>query len=62
AAEYNRAAAGTALAHMSATDPRLRLKRRLAAAVSPWVRPAGRWLDTAPYGPRTGRPGQGIRY
>lgn len=62
AAEYNRAAAGAALAHMQATDPRLRLKRRLAAAVSPWVRPAGRWLDTAPYGPPTGRAGQAGRY
>jgi 3-(3-hydroxy-phenyl)propionate hydroxylase len=62
AAHYNRAAAGAALAHMQAKDPRLRLKRRLAAAVSPVVKRAGRWLDTAPYGPRTGRAGQPGRY
>ncbi len=58
AAEYNRAAAGAALAHMQARDPRLRLKRRLAAAVAPVLTPAGRWLDTAPYGPRAGRAGR----
>jgi 3-(3-hydroxy-phenyl)propionate hydroxylase len=62
AAEYNRAAAGAALAHMQAKAPRLRLKRRLAAAVAPVIKPAGRWLDTAPYGPRTGRAGQRGRY
>jgi 3-(3-hydroxy-phenyl)propionate hydroxylase len=58
AAGYNRAAAGAALAHMQAKDPRIRFKRRLAAAVAPRVERAGRWLDTAPYGPRVGRTGQ----
>jgi 3-(3-hydroxy-phenyl)propionate hydroxylase len=62
AAEYNRAAAGAALRHMQARDPGIRLKRRLAAAVAPWVNRAGRWLDTAPYGPRTGRSGKTGRY
>ncbi len=62
AAEFNRAAAGAALAHMEAKDPRLRLKRRLAAAVASVVKPAGRWLDAAPYGPRSGRAGQAGRY
>lgn len=62
AAEFNRAAASAALAHMQAKDRRTRLKRRLAAAVSPVVKRAGRWLDTAPYGPATGRAGQPGRY
>ncbi|MDQ3946363.1 MAG: FAD-dependent monooxygenase [Actinomycetota bacterium] len=62
AAEYNRAAAGAALAHMQAKDPRLRRKRRLAAAMAPFVKRAGLWLDTAPYGPTTGRGGQSGRY
>jgi 3-(3-hydroxy-phenyl)propionate hydroxylase len=62
AAVYNRAAAGAALRHMQAKDPRTRVKRRLAAAVAPVVKPAGRWLDTAPYGPRTGRSRQAGRY
>ncbi|MGH3319740.1 MAG: FAD-dependent oxidoreductase [Streptosporangiaceae bacterium] len=54
AAEYNRDAAGQALAHMQAKDPALRVKRRLAALVAPYSRRAGKWLDTAPYGPRSG--------
>jgi 3-(3-hydroxy-phenyl)propionate hydroxylase len=62
AAEYNRAAAGAALAHMQAKDRRLRLKRRLAAALSPVVKRAGLWLDTAPYGPRAGRAGLPGKY
>ncbi len=62
AAEHNRAAAGAALAHMQARDPRIRRKRRLAAAVAPVLKRAGRWLDTAPYGPTTGRAGQPGRY
>jgi hypothetical protein len=47
---------------MQAHDPRIRRKRRLAGAVSPWIKPAGRWLDTAPYGPRPGRAGQSGRH
>jgi 3-(3-hydroxy-phenyl)propionate hydroxylase len=62
AAVYNRAAAGAALAHMQAHDARTRRKRRLAAAVSPLVKRAGLWLDTAPYGPRVGRASQSGRY
>ncbi|HEY3239531.1 MAG TPA: FAD-dependent monooxygenase [Acidimicrobiia bacterium] len=62
AAEYNRAAAGAALAHMQAKDKRIRLKRRLAASVSPLVKRAGLWLDTAPYGPRVGRTGRTGKY
>jgi 3-(3-hydroxy-phenyl)propionate hydroxylase len=62
AAEHNRAAARSALAHMEASDPRVRIKRRIAAALAPRVQRAGRWLDEAPYGPRGGRPGQAGRY
>jgi 3-(3-hydroxy-phenyl)propionate hydroxylase len=62
AALYNCAAAGAALAHMQAKHPVLRLKRRLAATVAPWVTRAGQWLDTAPYGPRVGRRGKSGKY
>ncbi|HZD69218.1 MAG TPA: FAD-dependent monooxygenase [Actinomycetes bacterium] len=62
AAEHNRAAARSALAHMEATDPRIRVKRRIAAALAPRVERAGRWLDEAPYGPRGGRRGKQGRY
>jgi 3-(3-hydroxy-phenyl)propionate hydroxylase len=62
AAEFNRAAARSALAHMEATDPRIRVKRRVAAALAPRFERAGRWLDEAPYGPRGGRRGRQGRY
>jgi 3-(3-hydroxy-phenyl)propionate hydroxylase len=62
AAEHNRAAARSALAHMEASDPRIRIKRRIAAALAPRVERAGRWLDEAPYGPRGGRRGMRGRY
>jgi 3-(3-hydroxy-phenyl)propionate hydroxylase len=62
AAEHNRAAARSALAHMEATDPRIRVKRRVAAALAPRFERAGRWLDEAPYGPRGGRRGRQGRY
>jgi 3-(3-hydroxy-phenyl)propionate hydroxylase len=56
AAEYNRAAAGTALAHMEPRDPRMRLKLHAAALLAPRWQRAGAWLDAAPYGPRSGPP------
>ncbi len=62
AAEYNRAAARSALAHMEGKDPRIRVKRRIAAALAPRIERAGRWLDEAPYGPRGGRRGRQGRY
>lgn len=58
AAEYNRAAAGLALAHMQAHDPVIKVKRRAAAALAPFWERAGAWLDSAPYGPRTGAHGR----
>ena len=54
AAAYNRMAAGQALEHMQARAPAIRAKRRIAAAVAPYAERAGAWLDSAPYGPRTG--------
>ncbi|HZD00028.1 MAG TPA: FAD-dependent monooxygenase [Actinomycetes bacterium] len=62
AAEHNRAAARSALAHMQARDFRTRAMRRIAAAIAPHVERAGKWLDTAPYGPRAGRRGKQGRY
>lgn len=51
AAAVNRDAAGRALAHLQARDPRVKAKRRAAAALAPVSTRAGKWLDTAPYGP-----------
>lgn len=62
AAAYNCAAAKSALAHMQAKDLATRLKRRIAAAIAPRFERAGQWLDTAPYGPRGGRPGKHGKY
>jgi 3-(3-hydroxy-phenyl)propionate hydroxylase len=54
AAEWNRAAAGQALAHLRAHTPYNRARRLSAALLSPWWPAAGEWLDTAPYGPAVG--------
>lgn len=63
AAEFNRNAAGQALAHMKGDGLVLRLKRRVAVALAPVVEEAGAWLDRAPYGPRTAPPtASGTRY
>jgi 3-(3-hydroxy-phenyl)propionate hydroxylase len=56
AAEWNRAAAGEALAHLRARTPWRRCKRIAAALAAPWWPRAGRWLDSAPYGPSGGPP------
>jgi 3-(3-hydroxy-phenyl)propionate hydroxylase len=52
AAEYNRAAASTALEHMQARGLGIRIKRFAAAKLASRARRAGAWLDSAPYGPR----------
>lgn len=54
AAEYNRTAAAAALAHIRADTPWSRAKRTAAARLAHRWERAGEWLDTAPYGPRTG--------
>jgi 3-(3-hydroxy-phenyl)propionate hydroxylase len=58
AALYNRDAAGLALTHMQARGTRVRVKRRAAAWAALTGARAGRWLDSAPYGPRS-RAGDG---
>jgi 3-(3-hydroxy-phenyl)propionate hydroxylase len=58
AAEYNRAAAGQALNHVQKQSPDLWIKRRLAALAAPFWERAGAWLDSGPYGPRSGPGGQ----
>ena len=63
AAERNRAASNEALAHLAPTDDGALERRRAAAAVSPADEKAGRWLDSAPYGPRLGPPdSDGMQY
>jgi 3-(3-hydroxy-phenyl)propionate hydroxylase len=57
AAEYNRSAAGQALAHIQTRTPIMQAKRNLAALVAPYWKRAGAWLDEGPYGPRSGPPG-----
>ncbi|HEX6313014.1 MAG TPA: FAD-dependent monooxygenase [Acidimicrobiia bacterium] len=52
AAEYNRAAAATALRHMQARGPAIRARRFVAAQLARRSERAGKWLDSAPYGPR----------
>ncbi len=59
AAEWNRAAAGEALAHLQAHTPWRRVRRIAAVLAAPWWPRAGQWLDTAPYGPRGGPPTAG---
>ncbi len=62
AAEYNRDAAGAALAHMQARGPVLQAKRRLAPAAALAGARAGEWLDRSPYGPRAGPGTSGSKY
>jgi 3-(3-hydroxy-phenyl)propionate hydroxylase len=56
AAQWNRACAGAALEHLQAKTWWLRVKRRAAALLAPLWDGAARWLDEAPYGPRTPPP------
>ncbi len=58
AAEYNRAAAGQALAHVQKHNLAMWTKRRIAALLAPYWKRAGAWLDAGPYGPRSGPTGQ----
>ena len=54
AAERNRAASTTALAHLEAASPLRRGIRRAAARLAPASAAVGRWMDRAPYGPPLG--------
>jgi 3-(3-hydroxy-phenyl)propionate hydroxylase len=63
AAERNRSASNEALAHLAPESASALEKRRAAAAVAPGDEAAGRWLDSAPYGPRLGPPdSDGMQY
>ncbi|WP_229397572.1 FAD-dependent oxidoreductase [Micromonospora okii] len=53
AARHNRDAARDALRHLR-PGPAMRLRQRCSAALAPHVPALGRWLETAPYGPRSG--------
>ena len=57
AAEHNRAAAGSALAHLR-PSPAHRWKLRAAARASSVLPSCGAWLERAPYGPRTSPPSE----
>ncbi|QKW18345.1 FAD-dependent monooxygenase [Kitasatospora sp. NA04385] len=52
AALYNRGCASTALEHMVAQRPAVRLRRRMAVTLALAGQKAGAWLDSAPYGPK----------
>lgn len=56
AAEHNKNAAGQALTHLEDGDLTTRLKKPAAAVLSYVWEDAGKWLDTAPYGPRSRPP------
>ena len=58
AAEYNRDAAKQALAHVQKRSPIMQVKRNIAALIAPYWERAGVWLDSGPYGPRSGPTGQ----
>lgn len=63
AAERNRSASNEALAHLAPTEEAVLERRRTAAAAAPADEDAGRWLDSAPYGPRLGPPdSDGMQY
>jgi 3-(3-hydroxy-phenyl)propionate hydroxylase len=52
AALYNRDASTSALEHMRANAWRIRVRRRVNAALAQRGIAAGAWLDAAPFGPR----------
>jgi 3-(3-hydroxy-phenyl)propionate hydroxylase len=62
AAQWNRHAAGIALDYLQARRLPTRIKRRVAAGLAPRVERAGQRLDSAPYGPRTRRRRERVRY
>jgi len=63
AAERNRAASNEALGNLAPATEAVWERRRTAALAAPGDEQAGRWLDSAPYGPRLGEPdADGMRY
>ncbi|MBI5868202.1 MAG: FAD-dependent monooxygenase [candidate division Zixibacteria bacterium] len=63
AALRNRAASNTALRHLTSATITRRAVHRAAAAIAPVFSAAGRWMDSAPYGPVLGEPdADGMQY
>ncbi len=63
AALRNRAASNTALRHLTSATILRRTAHRLAAMFAPMIPAAGRWMDSAPYGPVLGEPDvDGMQY
>lgn len=62
ASRYNRDAAGIALEHIQGDSPYMKLKRELAASLTPLIPKLGRWLDEGPYGPKQGHPMVSTKY
>lgn len=63
AALRNRAASNTALRHLTSATIWRRTAHRIAAGVAPLLPSAGRWMDSAPYGPVLGEPdADGMQY
>lgn len=56
AAEWNLQAAQQALEHLQGSGLLTKGKKRVAAEVANYWDSAGKWLDEAPYGPRSGPP------
>jgi 3-(3-hydroxy-phenyl)propionate hydroxylase len=62
AAEWNRAAAAEALAHLRGQTPWRRLQRVAAVLSAPYSARIAHWLDAAPYGPSGGPPSTRTKY
>lgn len=56
AGNWNMQAAGQALEYLQGESPLTKAKKRGAAELAEWWEPAGKWLDEAPYGPKSGPP------
>lgn len=56
AGAWNKNAAGQALEYLQGDSIVTKGKKRAAAEASEYWEPAGKWLDTAPYGPASGPP------
>lgn len=62
AADRNRAASSTALAHLQARSLLRRATRRVAGRLAPSMPAIGRWMDRAPFGPPLGGAGRDGMY
>lgn len=62
AGQYNRDCARIALEHLQGTSERMKMRREVAAFLAPHVPSLGKWLDEAPYGPKSGPPTVASKY